>query len=93
MRCLPGIVASFTGARYHDVMSMTLRLTSEQDAALTRLARAWGTSKQQAAVRAIEDSDQKQRRVKFADIPTFKSDVSVQKMIADERGRLEDVLS
>ena len=44
-------------------------------------------------MRAIEDSDQKQRRVKFADIPTFKSDVSVQKMIADERGRLEDVLS
>ncbi|NMW60669.1 hypothetical protein HHJ81_06145 [Mobiluncus mulieris] len=93
MRCQPEILASFWSDWYHESMSMTLRLTPEQDAALTRLARAWGTSKQQAAVRAIEDSDQKQRRVKFADIPTFKSDVSVQKMIADERGRLEDVLS
>lgn len=74
-------------------MSMTLRLTPEQDAALTRLARDWGTSKQQAAVRAIENSDQRQSRIKFADIPIFKSDVSVQEMIDDERGRLEDVLS
>lgn len=33
---------------------MTLRLTEEQDAALTRLANAQGISKNEAAVRAIE---------------------------------------
>jgi hypothetical protein len=34
-------------------MSMTLRLTDEQDAALTRLAKAEGISKNEAALRAI----------------------------------------
>ena len=34
-------------------MSMTLRLTDEQDAMLSALAAAAGTSKQEAAVRAI----------------------------------------
>ncbi|VEH81470.1 CopG family protein [Corynebacterium kutscheri] len=34
-------------------MSMTLRLTSQQDRALTLLAQAQGSSKQEAAVRAI----------------------------------------
>ncbi len=33
---------------------MTLRLTDEQDAALTRLANAQGISKNEAAARAIE---------------------------------------
>ncbi|RYJ05742.1 MAG: ribbon-helix-helix protein, CopG family [Actinomycetales bacterium] len=36
-------------------MAMTLRLTEEQDAALTRLAQAQGISKNEAAARAIED--------------------------------------
>lgn len=35
---------------------MTLRLTDEQDAALTALAAAQGISKNEAAVRAIADS-------------------------------------
>ena len=34
-------------------MSMTLRLTDEADAALTRLAKAEGVSKNEAALRAI----------------------------------------
>lgn len=64
-------------------MSMTLRLTPEQDAALTRLARAWGTSKQQAAVRAIEDSDQKRHSTKFVDIPRLRLDVSSRELLRD----------
>jgi hypothetical protein len=39
--------------RYHRVMAMNLRLTDEQDAALTALAEAQGLSKNEAAVRAI----------------------------------------
>lgn len=34
---------------------MTLRLTDEQDAALTRLANAQGLSKNEAAARAIDE--------------------------------------
>ncbi|MCS4535498.1 CopG family transcriptional regulator [Corynebacterium sp. HS2168-gen11] len=34
-------------------MAMTLRLTAEQDRALTLLAKAYGSSKQEAAIRAI----------------------------------------
>lgn len=34
-------------------MAMTLRLTAEQDRALTLLAQAQGSSKQEAAIRAI----------------------------------------
>lgn len=34
-------------------MAMTLRLTTEQDRALTLLAQAQGSSKQEAAIRAI----------------------------------------
>jgi hypothetical protein len=37
-------------------MAMTLRLTDEQDRALTLLAEADGVSKQEAAVRAITES-------------------------------------
>lgn len=36
-------------------MAMTLRLTDEQDAALTQLASAQGISKNEAAARAIEE--------------------------------------
>jgi predicted transcriptional regulator len=36
-------------------MAMTLRLTDEQDAALTRLANAQGISKNEAAARAIDE--------------------------------------
>lgn len=38
---------------YHWGMAMTLRLTAEQDHALTLLASAQGTSKHEAVVRAI----------------------------------------
>lgn len=34
-------------------MAMTLRLTTDEDKALTLLASAWGSSKQEAARRAI----------------------------------------
>jgi predicted transcriptional regulator len=37
-------------------MAITLRLTDEQNEALEELARTWGTSKQIAAVKAIEES-------------------------------------
>lgn len=37
-------------------MAMTLRLTDEQDQALTLLAEAMGVSKQEATVRAITDA-------------------------------------
>ena len=36
-------------------MAMTVRFTEEQDMQLTALAEAWGVSKQQALVRAVED--------------------------------------
>jgi predicted transcriptional regulator len=36
-------------------MAMTVRFTEEQDSQLTALAEAWGVSKQQALVRAVED--------------------------------------
>jgi len=36
-------------------MAMTLRLTEEQDRALTELAKAQNISKQEAVVRAIDD--------------------------------------
>lgn len=62
---------------------MTLRLTPEQDAALTRLARDWGTSKQQAAVRAIENSDQRRHSTKFADITRLHLDVSTAQLLRD----------
>ena len=37
-------------------MAMTLRLSDEQDAALTLLSEALGVSKQEATVRAITDA-------------------------------------
>lgn len=39
--------------RYHHCMAMTLRLTEDDDRALTALADAQNISKQEAAVRAI----------------------------------------
>lgn len=41
-------------------MAMTLRPTEEQESALARLARAWGVSKQAAALRAIEEAAARQ---------------------------------
>ena len=41
---------------YHDRMAMTLRLTDEDEHALTLLAEAQGISKQEATVRAIRDA-------------------------------------
>lgn len=43
-------------------MAMTLRLTPEDDAALTQLAEANGISKQEAAVRAIREAQARQGR-------------------------------
>lgn len=43
-------------------MSMTLRLTDEQDAALVLLAETQGISKNEAALRAINDAAERQRR-------------------------------
>lgn len=53
-----GVVTAFsTHLRYQidtiSGMAMTLRLTAEQDRALTLLARAQNCSKQEAAIRAI----------------------------------------
>lgn len=70
-------------------MAMTLRLTPEQDATLSRLSRERGVSKQQTVVRLIEEAAEKNRPFKFSDIKRIKLDVSVQEMIDDERGRLE----
>jgi predicted transcriptional regulator len=41
---------------YHSGMAMTLRLTDEDEQALTLLAEAQGISKQEATVRAIRDA-------------------------------------
>ncbi len=38
-------------------MAMTLRLTPDQDAALTRIATAAGISKHEATIRLITDAD------------------------------------
>lgn len=43
-------------------MSMTLRLTDEQDRALTALAEAEGVSKNEAAIRAILERGQRDVR-------------------------------
>lgn len=53
-----GAVAAFFTHRWYQIdtilgMAMTLRLTAEQDRALTLLARAQNCSKQEAAIRAI----------------------------------------
>lgn len=50
-------------------MAMTLRLSQEQDRALTELARAQGVSKQEAAVRAIlETAERTVRPARVADL-------------------------
>lgn len=41
---------------HHRVMAMTLRLTPEDEQALTLLAEAQGVSKQEATVRAIHEA-------------------------------------
>ncbi|MBE7189945.1 hypothetical protein [Jatrophihabitans endophyticus] len=47
-------------------MAMTLRLTDEQDRALTALAEAQKISKQEAAVRAIEDAASRRTQTRDA---------------------------
>lgn len=64
-------------------MAMTLRLTEEQDRMLQELADAQGVSKQEAAVRAIEESAR--RRVELRD--------RVLKRIVGEDAELLDLLS
>lgn len=48
-------MAPVVSIRYHGRMAMTLRLNDEQDRLLTELARAQGLSKNDAALRAIEE--------------------------------------
>ena len=50
-------------------MAMTLRLTPEQDAKLTELARSQGVSKQQAVLRLIDDATE--RAVRRREIDTI----------------------
>jgi len=52
---------------------MTLRLTPEQDAKLTELARSQGVSKQQAVLRLIDDATE--RAVRRREIDTIMDDV------------------
>lgn len=58
-------------------MAMTLRLTPEQDRALTLLAEIQGSSKHEAAVRAIVNtavrtvSDSEVRELAHTHLPTF----------------------
>lgn len=66
-------------------MSMTLRLTDEQDAALVILAEAQGISKNEAAARAIVE--QAQADVRRAEIRQMTDDV------ADRYGPLLDRLA
>lgn len=62
-------------------MAMTLRLTDDQECALTLLAQAGGVSKQEATVRAILDTAA--RRV---------HEVEVRDLSSVARGRYADLL-
>jgi len=62
-------------------MAMTLRLTEEQDRALTLLAEADGVSKQEAACRAIVDAAAHRTH-----------DARVRELSAHTRGRYADLL-
>jgi hypothetical protein len=65
-------------------MAMTLRLTEEQDATLTRLAEMSGISKQQAAARAIEEAmDNRSRDAKF--------EAAYERLIKRHSGLLDDL--
>ncbi|MFN3865972.1 MAG: CopG family transcriptional regulator [Demequina sp.] len=43
-------------------MAMTVRMTAEQDAMVTALAKRWGVSKNEAILRAVEESASEQDR-------------------------------
>ncbi|HEY5854205.1 MAG TPA: CopG family transcriptional regulator [Aldersonia sp.] len=62
-------------------MAMTLRLTEEQDRALTLLAEADGISKQEAAARAIVDAAARRTQ-----------DARVRQLSAQGRSRYADLL-
>lgn len=62
-------------------MAMTLRLTEEQDRALTLLAEADGISKQEAACRAIVDAAARRTR-----------DTKIRELSARGRTRYADLL-
>ncbi|MBB3115972.1 CopG family transcriptional regulator [Corynebacterium bovis] len=68
-------------------MAMTLRLTPDQDAALTLLAEAQGVSKQEAAVRAIVD--RAARTVRSAELRTLARAEVAGYRAADNRVRRE----
>jgi hypothetical protein len=43
-------------------MAMTLRMTAQQDAMITALAKRWGVSKNEAILRAVEASASEETR-------------------------------
>jgi len=68
------------------VMAMTLRLTAEDEAILTRLAEQLGMSKQKAlleAMRMVERESQKKRRVSEALEFVLTHDKELMKRLAD----------
>lgn len=68
------------------VMAMTLRLTAEDEAILTRLAEQLGMSKQKAlleAMRIVERESQKKRRVSEALEFVLTHDKELMKRLAD----------
>jgi hypothetical protein len=65
-------------------MAMTLRLTEQQDATLTRLAEMSGISKQQAAALAIEEAmENRSRDAKF--------EAAYERLIKRHSGLLDDL--
>ena len=65
-------------------MAMTLRLTEQQDATLTRLAEMSGISKQQAAALAIEEAMENRRR-------DGKFEAAYERLIKRHSGLLDDL--
>lgn len=52
----PGSSGRFDTGQYHDCMAMTLRLPADLDAKLTERARREGRSKQELAIEAIREA-------------------------------------
>ena len=73
-------------------MSLTLRTTPKEDAAIERVARDFGLSKQKTLLRLVDQADQRINHVKFSDIKRFKADTPTEVAINDERGRLDPPL-
>ena len=70
-------------------MSLTLRTTPKEDAAIERVARDFGLSKQKTLLRLVDQADRRRNLMKLSDMPRLNLDVTVQEMIDDERGRFD----